>query len=281
MNKSNVQASTELLQRRPNISPLDPERNCKDWINCIKDAILHIEMLGIYGGMIVAIAYTILFECQKKHCQDIKLYNVLNAIVSSFTRVKILFEKYMESTSQSERIHKFSSSKVKAFINVIKSYPKQCSQELCGIVFVKRRFTAKILFHILDDLKKFDETMNFIKPNFVVGFSNNANSETREGPFKTKMNRKVLNSFNLREYNLLIATNVIEEGVDIPRCTCIVKFDEPQDYRSYVQSKGRARHRSSHYHIMVESINYQKFYAKYVQFRAIESALSEVSFCVH
>ena len=48
---------------------------------------------------------------------------------------------------------------------------------------------------------------------------------------------QVLRKFRQKEYNLLISTSVLEEGVDIPRCNLIVRFDLPKDYRSYVQSK--------------------------------------------
>ena len=46
---------------------------------------------------------------------------------------------------------------------------------------------------------------------------------------------QVLRKFRKRELNLLIATSVLEEGVDVQQCNLVVKFDQPKDYRSYVQ----------------------------------------------
>ena len=52
--------------------------------------------------------------------------------------------------------------------------------------------------------------------------------------------------------NVLISTSVVEEGIDVPSCNLVVKYDFPQTFRSYIQSKGRARKRGSQYILMVE-----------------------------
>ena len=37
--------------------------------------------------------------------------------------------------------------------------------------------------------------------------------------------------------NILIATNVIEEGIDIGSCNMIIRFSNPPNFCSYIQSK--------------------------------------------
>ena len=37
--------------------------------------------------------------------------------------------------------------------------------------------------------------------------------------------RKVLKGFRSREFNILIATNVIEEGLDVPAVDLIIRFN--------------------------------------------------------
>ena len=54
-----------------------------------------------------------------------------------------------------------------------------------------------------------------------------------------KQQEDVLRKFRQREYNLLVTTSVLEEGVDVPKCNLIVRFSEPHNYRSYIQSKVR------------------------------------------
>ena len=48
-----------------------------------------------------------------------------------------------------------------------------------------------------------------------------------------------------------MSTNVVEEGLDMRSCNLVIKFDFPDNFRSYVQSKGRARAKPSQYILMV------------------------------
>lgn len=70
---------------------------------------------------------------------------------------------------------------------------------------------------------------------------------------------------------------MLEEGIDIPKCNLVVKFDLPKNYRSYIQSKGRARHRSSKYYIMVSRVKGGTFHTTYKSYQNTESAVRNVS----
>ena len=50
-----------------------------------------------------------------------------------------------------------------------------------------------------------------------------------------------------------MSTDVLEEGMDITTCNLVIRFDEITTFRSYVQSKGRARAKPSKYIVLVES----------------------------
>lgn len=54
------------------------------------------------------------------------------------------------------------------------------------------------------------------------------------------------------QVNLLFATDVVEEGIDVPHCSSVIRFDLPKTVRSYVQSRGRARQTESQYILMLE-----------------------------
>ena len=54
-----------------------------------------------------------------------------------------------------------------------------------------------------------------------------------------KKQEEILRKFRHREFNVLISTGILEEGLDIPRCNLVVRFDLPRHYKSYVQSKVR------------------------------------------
>lgn len=77
--------------------------------------------------------------------------------------------------------------------------------------------------------------------------------------------------------NCIVATDVVDEGIDIPTCTLIIRYDEPMDFRGYVQSKGRARHSSSNYIILIPEDDNKKFLPRYCEYKNTESKLKKVS----
>lgn len=81
---------------------------------------------------------------------------------------------------------------------------------------------------------------------------------------------QVLRKFRAHETNLLIATSIVEEGVDIPKCNLVVRFDLPTEYRSYVQSKGRARAPVSNYIMLADSERTKAFEEDLSTYKAIE-----------
>jgi len=76
--------------------------------------------------------------------------------------------------------------------------------------------------------------------------------------------------------NCIVATDVVDEGIDIPTCTLIIRYDMPVDFRGYVQSKGRARHSLSNYVILMPMDDCD-FLRKYQQYKSTESKLKGVS----
>lgn len=63
--------------------------------------------------------------------------------------------------------------------------------------------------------------------------------------------------FKRGEINCLFATQVAEEGIDIPECDFIIRFDLYDSAIQYIQSKGRARQAQSTYISMLEHGNMQ------------------------
>ncbi len=53
--------------------------------------------------------------------------------------------------------------------------------------------------------------------------------------------REVLNRLRRGDLNLLFATSVVEEGVDVQACSFVVAFDGLTNIKGYIQMKGRAR----------------------------------------
>ena len=73
---------------------------------------------------------------------------------------------------------------------------------------------------------------------------------------RSKDQNKILRGFRDEEFNILLATSVVEEGLDVRKCNVVVRFDGLNNYRAYVQSKGRARAKDSKYIILTENEEY-------------------------
>ena len=83
----------------------------------------------------------------------------------------------------------------------------------------------------------------------------------------------VMKRFRSRDCNILVATNVLEDGIDLPACHLVIRFDLPQSYRAYVNSKARARARNSNFILMVEHERLDVFLDDLTQFHATEQIL--------
>lgn len=260
---------------RPDLTPIQKKEGIALLCNTIDDVILHIKTLGIFGGNKGLLAHIIQIERLKKHCSEANLHIVLSYVQTVLSHMKKIFDKVLEPFSGIEKVTRFSSDKVKKLISIFTNYSNESKEELCALVFTKRRFTAKVLFYIFDHLSKHCPGYSHIKTNFMVGYNNNPYNDTRESLYVSKKNKETLQSFDNKETNVLMASNVLEEGVDISTCSLVIKFNYPEDYRSYIQSKGRARNPSSLYYMIVEESSLPKFQEKYLQYQKIESILQD------
>ncbi|CAH0552970.1 unnamed protein product [Brassicogethes aeneus] len=275
---ANVLCSIRLINKKPdkvmNLQRLDEnETDMKKLKNLVEDCIKQIQMFGMYGGCIATISYIFQIERIKRTCIDADVMQLLNYVTSVLSYIKKIFENKMKDVEGKDKILKYSSNKVIVLISVFEEFKLNSKEELCGIVFVERRFTAKIVCHILEHLALFDSTFQ-VKANFMVGMQNNPYSNMKENLFIAKKNKQVIESFIHKEINVICSSSVLEEGVDIPKCTLVIKFDKPTNYRSYIQSKGRARHKLSMFYTLVEKEEGAKYLSTLKQFQDVENILN-------
>uniref|UniRef100_A0A0D9XKU7 Uncharacterized protein n=1 Tax=Leersia perrieri TaxID=77586 RepID=A0A0D9XKU7_9ORYZ len=132
------------------------------------------------------------------------------------------YGELMKSESVSEELTKrgYISSKVNTLIIIFKSFGS--SNEVICLIFVDRIMTAKAVERKY--IKRFFESSSAaIYFGFVPSWK-----------------------------------DVTEEGIDVPNCSCVIRFDLPRTVCSYVQSRGRARKNNSDYVLMIERGNLEQ-----------------------
>ncbi|AQK44734.1 dicer-like 103 [Zea mays] len=140
----------------------------------------------------------------------------------------------------------FFSKKFAVLINVLSRY--RLEENMKCIVFVKRIIVARVVVQILQNLKCLD----FWRCEFLVGCHSGLRNMSRD-----KMS-SIIEKFSSGEVNLLVATSVGEEGLDIQTCCLVVRFDLPETVNSFIQSRGRARMSKSKYVFLLERGNHSQ-----------------------
>ncbi|OZJ04712.1 hypothetical protein BZG36_01815 [Bifiguratus adelaidae] len=114
-----------------------------------------------------------------------------------------------------------------------------------GIIFVERRYTAVVLQALIEEVQELKDLRSAV----LTGHGSPDKSDVQMG-FRTQT--EAITKFRVGEYNLLIATNVAEEGLDIQRCNIVIRFDFFRSLIGYIQSRGRARMPKSKYILMLQ-----------------------------
>ncbi|PPR87215.1 hypothetical protein GOBAR_AA33473 [Gossypium barbadense] len=138
------------------------------------------------------------------------------------------------------------------------------SQVLC-LVFVERIVTAKVI-------ERFVKQVSCLSC-FVVSCLTGSN--TSVDSMAPKIQKETLESCQSGKVNLLFATDVVDEGIHIPNCSCVICFDLPKTVWSYVQSRGRARQSGSQFIMMLERTTRRKEQHGTTQIRALSGSWGE------
>ena len=126
------------------------------------------------------------------------------------------------------------------------------AKEMCpgsaGIIFVKTRAAVKLLSVLLTT---HPVTKHMLRVGTFVGTSNNYARASNISDLITSSDQKeTLNDLRSGTKNLIIATSVCEEGIDIAACNIVLCFEAPPNLKSFIQRRGRARSIKSKYVIM-------------------------------
>ncbi len=112
------------------------------------------------------------------------------------------------------------------------------------IIFAKRRYTARLLADLMAQVGPSN-----LRVGLLIGTRYGDPGDVK---FSFRQQILTINKFRKGEINCLFATSIAEEGLDIPDCNVVIRFDLYDTMIQYIQSRGRARHADSTYLHMLE-----------------------------
>lgn len=228
----------------------DLRKNMKSVWRMHDNIIFCLENIGLYGAIqAVRVLSTSegfdISKIEEDDSNDIRyLLNLYLSRIDSVLRCNMVDDYTGSGSFTLEALEEpFFSQKLSLLIGILSTY--RLKENMKCIIFVKRIIVARSLAFILGSL----EFLNFWKCEFLVGFHSGLRNMSRRN-----MNA-IVEKFCSGEVNLLVATNVAEEGLDIQTCCLVVRFDLPETVASFIQSRGRARMQKSEFVFLVERGN--------------------------
>ncbi|XP_061142588.1 interferon-induced helicase C domain-containing protein 1 isoform X2 [Syngnathus typhle] len=158
-----------------------------------------------------------------------------------------LFKLFRENKKELEKLSENQSYENDSLSQLQKSvlYQFTTTEDARGIVFTKMRQSAIALSHWIQENPKFADVG--VKVSYVIGGGN----QSVVKPMTSTEQKAVLNKFRSGDVNLLIATSVAQEGLDIPDCNFVIRYGCVTNDIAMIQAKGRARAQNSNY-IVIE-----------------------------
>ncbi|KAJ6726835.1 DICER-RELATED [Salix purpurea] len=201
------------------------------WLFRLRSSSLHCDIVGdfISQGKLDVSGETII----KKFCQD-----ALLAISNCFSAGQ---EFSIGDNIKAHLDAGLLTSKILCLVESLLQY--RDLKEIRCIVFVERVITAVVLESLLSKLLPKHGSW---KTKYIAGNNSGLQSQTR------KIQNEIVEEFRKGMVNIIVATSILEEGLDVQSCNLVIRFDPSATVSSFIQSRGRARMQNSEYLLMVK-----------------------------
>jgi ERCC4-related helicase len=140
------------------------------------------------------------------------------------------------------------SRKVDLLVDLLISEAKDDPYFTC-LVFVEQRVWVACIAEIL---AQHPGTKDLLRVGTFVGTSQDSKRKANLATLAEPRNQQTtLDNFRSGALNLILATSVLEEGIDVSSCHLVICFERPKNLKSFVQRRGRARKEGSKYVIFM------------------------------
>ncbi|KAI3524344.1 hypothetical protein L1887_02997 [Cichorium endivia] len=216
-----------------------------------------LENLGLWGALQACrillkgdlVERNAVIEVNDECNDDILCGSYLSQVAAYFT-TECKKDHPIESNSIEADLSSVEALKVPDFswkllrlVQILSSF--RAIPDMKCIIFVNRIITARSLAYVLQQLS----FLSAWRCSYLVGVHSGLRNISR------KSTNAILEKFRSGELNLLVATKVGEEGLDIQTCCLVIRFDLPETVASFIQSRGRARMPQSEYAFLVDRGN--------------------------
>ncbi|XP_068665056.1 endoribonuclease Dicer homolog 2 [Aristolochia californica] len=133
------------------------------------------------------------------------------------------------------------TAKVNCLIQSLMTYRNHA--DLRCIVFVERVITAIVIQALLSSVPQ----LRCWATTYMAGNQSRLQCQSR------REQMKIVDAFREGAVNLIVATQILEEGLDVKNCNLVIRFDLSTNVCSFIQSRGRARMQHSDYLLLVKS----------------------------
>ncbi|OAF70122.1 hypothetical protein A3Q56_02109 [Intoshia linei] len=201
-------------------------------LSLIKTTFITTEKLKLYNQTMKVII-TELFEIYQEFSnlfKDKYMYNYIKPYLSENV-VNLISTIYKHKREHIEEDKESTNLMIQEGLDEDDSKPIIMNRML---VFVTCRQTALTLCKLIKFVSKCKLSLSFVRCNYIVGTNNPVSKQL------TSNNQKICD-FRSDKINILICTEVIQEGIDIRNCNMVYNFCDVRSFNSYIQSTGRAR----------------------------------------
>ena len=217
-----------------------------------------LRVLGLYCGNFLIDESKSSLSDDKVRCKQPYEVEMVRVVESFHGEISDMMDIKMDMEDCNSLLD-FTTPKVQKLLDILKNpfelqtnKRHQLRDQVVAIIFVKQRIVATSLAPLIRKYaSQYPQKYGHLRVGFAVGgqsseaFKNPGARKIEEWDEERKKLEATLNEFRRGDLNCIVATEVLEEGLDVHNCNLIIRFDGLPNFRAYVQSKGRARARET------------------------------------